>query len=114
MPRSKEEMKIAREKLAERRAMQHSRERLDEEDWTHLMCSHPLLLGLISDLPVEQALSDLSFAESIGPIINPTLAKEYIYSRKGDELKDILNALIRVKTIALDQIEASLDAEAAA
>ena len=114
MPKTKEELTMAREMLDRRRESQKCEERLDQEDWLHMMSALPLLLGLISDLPLEQALNDLLRAESMGPLLDPTLYKKYIYSGKGDELKEMLNALIRVKTLTLDQAEAHLNAQTAA
>lgn len=105
-------MKIAREMLERRRASQRCKDQLGEEDWAHMMSALPMLLGLISDLPLEQAFNDLVRAQSLGPFLDPTLYQKYVYSRKGDELKEMLNAMIRVKALTLDQTEASLDAEA--
>ena len=103
MPNTKEQLEMAQQMLERRRESQRSKKRLSRDEYTHLMSVLPLILGVLSDLPLEQALNDLLRAETVGPILDPTLYKEYIYSGKGDELKDMLNAVIRVKALTLDQ-----------
>ena len=49
-------------------------------------------------LPLEAWLRGLNRAESIGPIIDPTLAKEYFASDKPEILKDIIEKAIPAET----------------
>lgn len=52
---------------------------------------------IIAMLPLEDWRNALSRAETLGPVLDPTLYREYIYSRKPDVLKKILDAAIVLK-----------------
>jgi hypothetical protein len=52
---------------------------------------------VISLFPIEEWLGALDIAESIAPILDPTLYRRYIYSEKPDVLKKILRAALALK-----------------
>ena len=52
---------------------------------------------VVAMLPLEEWLRGLNRAESIAPIIDPTLAKEYFASDKPAVLKDIIEKAIPLK-----------------
>jgi hypothetical protein len=56
---------------------------------------------IIAMLPLEEWLNLLNRAESIGPIVDPTLFREYIYSDKPKILKSIIEAAIPLKRAVL-------------
>lgn len=55
------------------------------------------LSRLIAMMPIEDWLNALNHAETIGPILDPTLFRSYIYSRKPEILKKILRAALELK-----------------
>jgi hypothetical protein len=56
---------------------------------------------LLSHLPIEEWLAAFGKAESIAPILDPTLYRNYIYSGKGEVIKDVLNAALTFKNAIL-------------
>jgi hypothetical protein len=60
------------------------------------------LASQIANLHIENWLADLSHAESVGPRIDPTLYRKYIYSRKPAALKRILLASLALKQVVQD------------
>ena len=55
----------------------------------------------IAMLPLEEWQNQLERAETLGPILDPTLFRKYLYSNKPDILKSILNAAIPLKQAVL-------------
>ena len=55
----------------------------------------------IAMLPLEEWQSQLDRAETLGPILDPTLYRKYLYSDKPDILKSILSAAIPLKHAVL-------------
>ncbi len=61
-----------------------------------------LLIGqanIIAMLPLEDWLAAFERAETLGPILDPTLYRQYIYDpeKKGEVIKDIINAALPLK-----------------
>ncbi len=52
---------------------------------------------IIGMLPVERWLEELEHSESVAPILDPTLYRNYLYSGKGDVIKKILRAALELK-----------------
>lgn len=59
-----------------------------------LLCSHARIIAM---LPLEDWLQALEHAETVGPILDPTLYREYLYSKKPEILKGIIRAAITLK-----------------
>lgn len=53
--------------------------------------------ALIAMLPIDQWLEDLEHAESIAPVLDPTLYRDYIYSAKPEVLKKVMHAALSLK-----------------
>jgi hypothetical protein len=53
--------------------------------------------ALIAELPIEQWISDLEYMDTIGPIIDPTLYRAYIYSGKKEPLLEMLRGALAFK-----------------
>jgi len=67
-----------------------------------------LLLGqaaIIAEMPIEKWLDDFDRAETLGPILDPTLYRSYLYSKKGDVLKAVFNAALTLKRAVLEARE---------
>jgi hypothetical protein len=57
--------------------------------------------ALLAMLPIEESLRDLERSETIAPILDPTLFRDYLYSGKGDLIKDVLRAAVQFKAAIL-------------
>lgn len=57
--------------------------------------------AILAELPIEKWLDDIERAESIGGIMDPTLYRRYIYSGKGEVIKDVLNGALAFKQAIL-------------
>lgn len=64
----------------------------------------------IAMLPLEKMLEDLNHAEAVGPLIDPTLAREYFNSERGPVIKEILEACIKLKR-AVEKAQPLVQAE---
>lgn len=53
--------------------------------------------AIIAMFPIEEWLEAFSRAESIGPILDPTLYRDYIYDGKGEIIKSVLHAALTFK-----------------
>ena len=70
--------------------------------------------SLIARLPLEDWRDALLHAESFGPILDPTLYRDYLQSGRGEILKPLLDAAIRLKQTVLNvqpQVLAALERE---
>ena len=52
----------------------------------------------IAILPLEEWDQALNRAETLGPLLSPTLYREYLYSEKAKILRRVLAAAIRLKS----------------
>ena len=54
---------------------------------------------IIATLPLEEWLEAFERAETLGPILDPTLYREYIYDpeEKGELLKDLIRSAVPLK-----------------
>ena len=57
--------------------------------------------AIIAEMPLEQWLSDLEHMDSVAPILDPTAYRDYLYSGKGDIIKDLLRGAIAFKAAVL-------------
>lgn len=57
--------------------------------------------ALLAEFPIEGWLAAFSYAESIAPILDPTLSRDYMYSGKGEVIKDVLSAALVFKQAIL-------------
>ncbi|HEY2012393.1 MAG TPA: hypothetical protein VGH38_02780 [Bryobacteraceae bacterium] len=57
--------------------------------------------ALIAMMPIEEWLQGLERADTLGPILDPTLYREYLYSGKGEVIKDVLRAALVFKSAIL-------------
>ena len=57
-------------------------------------------VAILSALPIEEMLALLERAETLGPIVDPTLAARYLHSGKGEALKALFRAVIGVQEAA--------------
>ena len=55
----------------------------------------------IAMLPLEDWWNALERAESVGPILDPTLYREYLYSEKAKIIKKLIEAAIPLKSVVL-------------
>ena len=53
--------------------------------------------AFIALLPIEKLLKQLNDAENIAPFIDPTLYRDYIYSKNGEMIKGLLKAALVFK-----------------
>jgi hypothetical protein len=63
-----------------------------------LLCTYARTIAL---LPLEDWQQALEQAETVAPVIDPTLFREYLYSDKTKILKSILTAAIPLKRAVL-------------
>jgi hypothetical protein len=56
---------------------------------------------ILAMLPLEDMLTALNHAEAIGPFIDPTLYREYLSTKNGAVIKELLKAALAVKRIVL-------------
>jgi hypothetical protein len=61
-----------------------------------LVCNYSRMIAM---LPIDKWIEQLEHAESLGPILDPTLYLEYLYSDKGKVLKKILHAALELKRV---------------
>lgn len=64
----------------------------------NLFATHSRMIAM---LPIEEWLQSLERAETLGPIVDPTLFKAYIHSERTAVLKDILHAALPLKRAVL-------------
>ncbi len=57
---------------------------------------------IITMFPIEEWLETLEKGETIAPYIDPTLYRQYIYSRKPELLKKVLKAALELKRTMLE------------
>lgn len=57
---------------------------------------------MIAMLPVEQWIEGLDRAETVAPIVDPTLYREYIYSGKGEIILSVMKAALVLKKAVLN------------
>lgn len=65
-----------------------------------LIAGYELVLNysrMIAMFPIDEWLQGLEHAETVTPIIDPTLYREYIYSKKGEILKKVLRSALELK-----------------
>jgi hypothetical protein len=72
--------------------------RMLTEQWTLLMN----YARWIAIMPIEEWLEAFELAETTGPILDPTLFRDYLYSGKGDVIKSIMRAALPLKKAVLD------------
>lgn len=53
--------------------------------------------AVVALFPIEDWLAALERAENLGPFVDPTLYREYLYSGKGEIIKDVLSAALVFK-----------------
>lgn len=63
------------------------------EEWTIIFQQGAML----AMFPIEEWLEQLDRADTIVPILDPTLYRDYIYSGKGEIVKDVLRAALTFK-----------------
>ena len=66
-----------------------------QDGWT-LLISQAKIIAL---LPLEEWLESFSRAETLAPILDPTLYRDYIYDpdQKGELIKDLIRAAVPLK-----------------
>lgn len=57
--------------------------------------------AMIAELPIEDWIDQLNRADATGPILDPTLYREYIYSGRDQMLKSVLSAALGYKRAIL-------------
>jgi hypothetical protein len=75
-----------------------------QELWSFVMAQG----ALIASLPIEESLQALEHSESIAPILDPTLYRDYIYSGRGELIKDVMRAALTFKQAILAAEEKAL------
>ena len=73
-------------------------ERQAVRDGYEFLCSQARLIAM---LPLEQWQADLDHAEAVGPLLDPTIYRDYLESGKGEILKSILRPAIELKRAVL-------------
>lgn len=68
------------------------------EQWDLLM-NHARWIAI---MPIEQWLEAFERAETLGPVLDPTLFRDYLYSGKGDVIKSIMHAALPLKKAVLE------------
>jgi hypothetical protein len=66
--------------------------------------------ALLTLFPIEEWLDGLNRADTIAPILDPTAYRDYLYSGKGELIKDLLSAALTFKRAVLkaqEQIKAT-------
>jgi hypothetical protein len=63
--------------------------------------------AMIALLPLEDWLKGLNFSESVAPVLDPTLYREYSYSEKAAFIKELITAAIPVK-VAVEKMQARI------
>lgn len=57
--------------------------------------------AMLAMMPIEEWLGAFDRADATAPILDPTLYRDYIYSGKGEIIKDILRAALTFKQAIL-------------
>jgi len=55
----------------------------------------------IAMLPLEEWLAALDHAETVGPILDPTLYRDYLYSDKPKVIRELIEAGITIKAAVI-------------
>jgi len=66
---------------------------------------------MLSLLPLEKWLEDYERVDTTGPIFQPTLYRQYIYSGRDGMIKDVLRAAVSLKAAILKAQEGVLSGE---
>lgn len=53
--------------------------------------------AMLALMPIEKWLADLHHADAIAPILDPTLYRDYIQSRRDEMLKEVLTGALHFK-----------------
>lgn len=53
----------------------------------------------IAMLPLEDWRQAFDRAETLGPILDPTLYRDYLHSGRGEIIKELLDAAIKLKAV---------------
>lgn len=64
-----------------------------QDGWSFVMSQG----AMIALFPIEDWLEALERAETVGPILDPTLFRDYLYCGKGPIIKDVLRAALTLK-----------------
>lgn len=75
-----------------------SNEELNFKDGFTLLIIQGKMIAL---MPLEQWLEDFERADTTGPILNPTLYRDYIYSGRDVMIKEVLRGAIQLKSAIL-------------
>jgi hypothetical protein len=78
----------------------------DLQDQWDMLCQEARLIAM---MPIEKWLEDLDHAETVGPFIDPTLMRDYLYSGKGEVLKKVMRAALHLKK-AVNEVQPYLAA----
>ena len=63
--------------------------------------------AMLAMMPIEDWLDAFDKADAIAPITDPTLYRDYLYSGRGEIIKDVLRAALIFKNAVLKaQVEA--------
>lgn len=54
--------------------------------------------AMLAMLPLEKWLADLERQDTIGPILDPTMYREYLYSGRREMLLEVLSAAVALKS----------------
>lgn len=79
---------------------------IDEQAVSETQQGWDLLISqarIIAMLPLEDWLTAFERAETLAPILDPTLYRDYIYDKekKGEAIKEIIRAALPLKTAIL-------------
>jgi len=58
--------------------------------------------AMLALMPMEDWLKAFDRADSIAPILDPTLYRDYLYSGKGELIRDVLSAALTFKRAILE------------
>lgn len=64
---------------------------------------------MIAQLPLEDWDRAFENAETVGPILDPTLYRQYLYSEKGKVIRELIRAAIPLKQTVLEVQSKILD-----
>lgn len=75
----------------------------EADEKTDLFKQHMELIiqqgALLAQLPLEDMLAKLNTAETLAPMLDPTLYHNYLYSGRDKVTKDLLQAAIHFKAV---------------
>lgn len=57
--------------------------------------------AMLAFMPIEDWLEKFNIAESIGPIVEPSMYRDYIYSQNEEIIKEVLKAALVFKRAIL-------------